>query len=620
MSNLTTIQRSARLLTTDELDHELAMYAHGTPQWGEMRDMLNARISYHDAIDHMAHSDSARLWESAHIARQPWQSATADLPTGALVIGAGIGVGIARADLPGVSAEISRGPDGSVRVVVEVADYIDVVTVDCEAYRHEFVIGSGPTPFVCGYDNGARTEPCDAPAPNDASYCREHETARHAAIRDAIGPIGSGVGIGILPGTLAPAGIDWQAVRADRRFGLLVANEYDRAPSYDAAPMVRHAYDLFACEVEGQFRSLAYEYGVTVSVTDGDPYPDAFAMFDDVTDNGHLAVLSSAATGGHPYLTDAQNDMFRAVHDFFGHYATGRTFTRHGEEAAFLAHSRMFSPWARRAMTVETRGQNSVFIWKNNGEVFPEQKLCLLPAYCTDARQHAYDVPELLVGAGAGVGIVNPNRPVVKSRVSMKPADVLARNFDTTVRKTVARILSWFDASSDEELLAGLGWYAVANGHAHGMASTYGITPEQAAAVIAHLSPQLGWDENLAAAYALLKTGTAHAVLGTSIERAKVAMLADNPTDTFGPDADKTYSFYANILGAPDPVTVDRHAVRVAVGAYDVDTQRRFARVGSYDAIAHCYRIAARRRGVSPADMQAVAWVVCRATLSPKSS
>lgn len=602
------IAQAARLLTTDELDRELGLYAHGSPQWGEYRDMQNARVSYHDAIDHMAHSDSARLWESAHIARQPWQSDTADLPTGALVIGAGIGVGIARADLPGVSAEISRATDGSVRVVIEVADYIDVVTVDCEAYRHEFVIGSGPTPFVCGYDNGARTEPCDAPAPNDASYCREHETARHAAIRDAIGPIGSGVGIGILPGTLAPAGIDWQAVRADRRFGLLVANEYDRAPSYDAAPMVRHAYDLFACEVEGQFRSLSYEYGVTVSVTDGDPYPDAFAMFDDVTDNGHLAVLSSATTGGHPYLTDAQNDMFRAVHDFFGHYATGRTFTRHGEEAAFLAHSRMFSPWARRAMTVETRGQNSVFIWKNNGEVFPEQKLCLLPAYCTDARQHAYDVPELLVGAGAGVGVVNP-------RVSRKPGDVLPRNFGVTTRATVARILSWFDSASDDELIAGLAWYGVAREHAVSMADTYGVTVEQAAAVIAHLSPQLGWEENLAAAYELLETGNAHAVLGSSIERARVAMLATAPAETFGPDAHKTRAFYANILGDTDVVTVDRWAVRVAVGVYDADTQKRFARVGSYDAIAHAYRIAAARRGVEPSDMQAITWVVARSTL-----
>ena len=56
------------------------------------------------------------------------------------------------------------------------------------------------------------------------------------------------------------------------------------------------------------------------------------------------------------------NDLFRAVHDYYGHTELGNGFGVIGEEMAWQNHSRMFSPNARRAMTTETRGQNS---WVN---------------------------------------------------------------------------------------------------------------------------------------------------------------------------------------------------------------------------------------------------------------
>ena len=56
------------------------------------------------------------------------------------------------------------------------------------------------------------------------------------------------------------------------------------------------------------------------------------------------------------------NDVFRFVHDFFGHTELGNGFGPIGEENAWMVHSRMYSPEARRAMTTETRGQNS---WVN---------------------------------------------------------------------------------------------------------------------------------------------------------------------------------------------------------------------------------------------------------------
>ena len=58
------------------------------------------------------------------------------------------------------------------------------------------------------------------------------------------------------------------------------------------------------------------------------------------------------------------NDLFRVVHDYFGHLKHGYGFRAAGEDNAWRAHAAMYSPEARPAMTSETRGQNS---WVNYG-------------------------------------------------------------------------------------------------------------------------------------------------------------------------------------------------------------------------------------------------------------
>jgi hypothetical protein len=85
------------------------------------------------------------------------------------------------------------------------------------------------------------------------------------------------------------------------------------------------------------------------------------------------------------------NDLFRAVHDAFGHGLEGAGFRARGEENAWQAHSRLFTGAAIGAMTSETRGQNS---WVNYGPegvnnrtasaedtVFADQKVGLMPAW-----------------------------------------------------------------------------------------------------------------------------------------------------------------------------------------------------------------------------------------------
>lgn len=120
--------------------------------------------------------------------------------------------------------------------------------------------------------------------------------------------------------------------------------------------------------------------GVDVRVTDADPYdvttPEGLReMLDELADR-RLAVLSTRATGGHPVLSDAENDAFRAVHDAFGHAATGRGFSRHGEEAAFRAHSAMYPREAMPALVSELRAQNA---YLNRFGDFGPQKLFVAP-------------------------------------------------------------------------------------------------------------------------------------------------------------------------------------------------------------------------------------------------
>lgn len=168
--------------------------------------------------------------------------------------------------------------------------------------------------------------------------------------------------------------IDYQKTVANRARAGRIADAYDELPTVqeEAFP----AYQALATEVEAQFEYMTKTMGIKVEFVDADPYKTSREMFADAS-QGVLKVLRTASTGSHPFFSDEQNDKFRAVHDFFGHAATGRGFGQDGEESAWVHHSQMFTETARGALTTETRGQNS---WYNTrGQGFAEQKVALLP-------------------------------------------------------------------------------------------------------------------------------------------------------------------------------------------------------------------------------------------------
>lgn len=190
---------------------------------------------------------------------------------------------------------------------------------------------------------------------------------------------------------------DYSGVVVNPAHARRIAAAYADAPSYD--PTATPHFKAMAEETGRQFDFMTKPkrrggMGISVDVTHEDPYANASGLFNDLQRNRHLSVLSTAATGAHPFFTNDQNDMFRAVHDTFGHAATGRGFDRHGEEAAFQSHAAMFSPEARPAMAAETRGQNAALNYGPEPGTFQEQKVArIAPAernsiFTNAAEQH----------------------------------------------------------------------------------------------------------------------------------------------------------------------------------------------------------------------------------------
>lgn len=124
--------------------------------------------------------------------------------------------------------------------------------------------------------------------------------------------------------------------------------------------LVKKSYGAASSETQKQFHSLP----IATTFHHGDiEYKSSKHMVDDVHANHHLAVYS----GGEPHTHLGAiagkkvnaNEMFRAVHDYYGHALHGNQFGPKGEEIAWNAHRQMYSDSAKPAVTAETRGQNS---------------------------------------------------------------------------------------------------------------------------------------------------------------------------------------------------------------------------------------------------------------------
>jgi hypothetical protein len=171
--------------------------------------------------------------------------------------------------------------------------------------------------------------------------------------------------------------------------------EQAKVKSYD--DLLEKSYVQLAKEVKSQFDAMP----IAMSYYRGGEgsYKSSKELFEDIDKRGHMFVYQ----GGDPHdflgQTDpdtglSYNEMFRAVHDYFGHAVHRNQFGPVGEETAWAAHSQMFSPLARIAMSSETRGQNSLV---NYSPLNAELKADILEmdGRIASARQYGYDEADI---------------------------------------------------------------------------------------------------------------------------------------------------------------------------------------------------------------------------------
>jgi len=229
------------------------------------------------------------------------------------------------------------------------------------------------------------------------------------------------------------------------------------ADAYDALrldglddPIVRHAYEQLAQELLLQFDAMPIK--IEVWPGDGQPYGGkrmSAKMREDVLFNNHLYIKATDAGefgppgvtyDNHPLLADSgrtdmngrplvYNDLLRAVHDYYAHTMSPVTFGQRGEEAAWRNHMLMTdNPWARWALTSETRGQNS---WVNAREGvaglslrergFSEQKVDLLPLEFVMVNDATVDASLAELPGSEGLSLPPPQGEAVIQEEEVRP-------------------------------------------------------------------------------------------------------------------------------------------------------------------------------------------------------
>ncbi len=202
--------------------------------------------------------------------------------------------------------------------------------------------------------------------------------------------------------------------KVDEKHAKKIADAYHTAQHSPNDPHVKTAYEALINETKDQYKHMLAN-GLKVSKIQpgqANPYKTSKDLFHDVKHNNHIAYFptdqgfgSGDQTNDHPMLQPtehldaegkpmAANDIFRIVHDYFGHAKEGHTFGPHGEEGAWQHHMQMYSPMAQKALTAETRGQNSWVNYGPHGEnnrknpantTYADQKATILPDF---AHQH----------------------------------------------------------------------------------------------------------------------------------------------------------------------------------------------------------------------------------------
>jgi len=210
-------------------------------------------------------------------------------------------------------------------------------------------------------------------------------------------------------------------VKVDVDRAARIAQAYEEMEHAPSDPIVREAYDDLIQQTMDQYRALeaaGFDFWFIDPSNDKGYGDSPYNAMRDLRANKSMGVYPTEAGFGsgdseldvsdNPLMLDTgiewaygssegkkrrvlANDLFRAVHDAFGHGLEGSGFRARGEENAWQAHIRLFQGSAVGAMTSETRGQNSWLNFGKHGDhnqtakvedtIFADQKTGLMPSW-----------------------------------------------------------------------------------------------------------------------------------------------------------------------------------------------------------------------------------------------
>jgi len=214
-------------------------------------------------------------------------------------------------------------------------------------------------------------------------------------------------------------------------------------------PVMQKSYRAFLDETKKQYEALVEAgYKIEPWLDAGEPYGVTSDLIrEDVAKNKHLSYLRSrSATGESDHNETAENympfestgifingdevlfnDLFRAVHDIFGHAFVKNTFSTQGELDAYITHASMYSQQAQKALFLETVMYNA---WYNEFKNYAPRKIYDIPQRFLETVNKTplvYDI------GGSEGGFVKAISEVSEGRVAtvnLEPNQSMAKAFN----------------------------------------------------------------------------------------------------------------------------------------------------------------------------------------------
>ena len=288
-------------------------------------------------------------------------------------------------------------------------------------------------------------------------------------------------------------GIDYRRqseyVKVDVDRAKRIAQAYEDMKHEPQNPKVKEAYQNLISQTLKQYNFLVNAgYKFYLMDETNDPYGgNPWNAMRDLRNNKTMGVFATEAGFGsgateldvsdNPMLEDMKitwgygsvdgeqkrvlaNDLFRAVHDAFGHGLEGAGFRARGEENAWQAHARLFTGSALSAITSETRGQNS---WLNYGK-FGEQNRTAKVEDTIFADQKTGLMPEWTWKEGFNEGRETSNEALLKQgqdefKFATPKDNILPKIFNFKTYETARRINEQEEIRKSETYLDPRGKY-----------------------------------------------------------------------------------------------------------------------------------------------------------------